>query len=52
MVTERNGQCGSLNKEESGSKDLAVFFQQCQERGSKSENPSIPVRAEEVYNGG
>lgn len=52
MLTERNGQCGSLNKEESESKDLAVFFQHCQGRGSKSENRSIPVSAEEVYNGG
>ena len=25
-LTERNGQCGSLNKGESESKDLSVFF--------------------------
>lgn len=52
MLTERNGQCGSLNKGESESKDLAVFSQHCQERGSKSGNPSIPVSVEEIHNGG
>lgn len=52
MLPERNGQCGSLNKGESESEDLAVFFQHCQGRSSKSEDWNIPVSAEEVYNGG
>lgn len=52
MLTEKNGQCGSLNKGELESKALAVFFQHCQGRGSKSVSLSLAPRVEEVYNGG